>query len=61
MLVKDVYNLLDGVYGLKGVNLINKEDVIMYLPEALSMCYLDHSCKDVTKFEYENGYINIYI
>ena len=52
MLVKDVYNLLDGVHGLKGVNLISKDDVTMYLPEALSMCYLDHSFKDLTKFEY---------
>ena len=62
MLVKDLYNILDLFYNLKGLNLINGDDVIMYLPEALGMTYLEQSTKKIKKFIYnENGYIDVYV
>ena len=62
MLVNDLYNILDSFYNLKGLNLINGDDVIMYLPEALGMTYLEYSTKKIKKFIYnENGYIDVYI
>ena len=61
MEIRDLYAMLDSIYGLKGVNIIAKDSVTMYLPEALSITYLDHSRKKVKKFSFENGYFDIYI
>ena len=61
MKIKDLYVLLDNIYNLKGVHIIDGADMILYTKEALGMCYLEHSNIDIKEFSYKNGYINIYV
>ena len=41
MKIKDLYNMLDNFYGLKGLTLVDGDDYIMYTVESLGMCYLE--------------------
>jgi hypothetical protein len=61
MKVKDLYNMLDNFYGLKGLTLVDGDDYIMYTVESLGMCYLEKSNIDIIKFTWENKYLTVYI
>ena len=61
MKIKDLYPMLENLYELRGVHVIDGDDYIMYAREAVSYCYLEYSNVDIVSFEYKNKYMNIYI
>ncbi len=61
MRVKDLYNMLDGFHGLRGLTLVNGDDYIMYTVEALGMTYLEYSTAYIKEFTYKDRYLTVYI
>lgn len=61
MLVKDLYNTLDFYGNIKGLTLVDGDNLVMYSREALGMTYLEYSTAYIKEFTYKNGYITVYI
>ena len=53
--------MLDNFYGLKGLTLVDGDNLVMYTREALGMTYLEYSTAYIKEFTYKNGYITVYI
>lgn len=61
MLVRDVYPMLENIYNLKGLSLIETKEAKIYLPEALEVCYFEYSNKEIKHMEYRDNHVTIYI